>query len=101
MPAQVIQLKRSLGRQLQIIAKDKPSHLRVLKDKAGYNAAQKLYGAYVSQDDFSKFPLFCQELDHLLHRYGGQVEEPETADQETDKLPKQDQDGENDRRDKF
>jgi|SRR5580765_170376 hypothetical protein len=100
MPAQVIRLQRSLGRHLQTIAKDKPSHLRVLKDKAGYNAAQKLYGAYVSQDDFSKFPLFCQELDHLLHRYGGQVE-PETEDHESDKLPTRDQDDGNDGRDKF
>jgi hypothetical protein len=97
-------LTRTLARNLRTIAKaEHTRHLRVLKDQSGQRLAQKLYGQYCSQEDYSKYPAFCQELDSLLHKYGGNPEENEDDDTSStgNKNNAKPEADDNDGRDKF
>lgn len=50
-------------------------HLTVLTDAAGHKMAQKLYHQFCSQEDYSKFPAFMQDLDRLMSKYAGGKDE--------------------------
>jgi hypothetical protein len=47
--------------------------LKCLVDGNSHKLAQRMYFDYVSDQDFSKFPLFLQKLDRMLYKFGGKT----------------------------
>lgn len=45
-------------------------YLRCLTDADAHKWAQKIYSTYISDSNFSKFPLFLIKLDRLLNDFG-------------------------------
>ena len=85
-------LRRVNQRQVDSLAKifaSKHRHrssgvLKCLVDADDHKAAQKLYFKYISDSDFSKFPLFLQKFDRMLYKFGGKVAERPTEEEDED-----------------
>jgi hypothetical protein len=68
--------------------KDKggPGVLRCLVDANSHKLAQKLFYDHISDSNFSKFPLFLQELDQLLHKFGAKTKTREEIAEEDEEV---------------
>jgi hypothetical protein len=83
----------ALGKQF-IIQAATHTKLKVLVDKSGAAIAQRLYKTYCSDEDFSQFHTFLQELDTLLTKFS---KNKDSKDDEDDKKGLSEEDEEEDK----